>query len=67
MLSFSFQSHLIRHSDTDIRTFKHNQRALEHLRHSESTGALEHSEGTQRALEGHSRTRALKAIGHSDT
>ena len=54
MLSFSFQSHLIRHSDTDIRTFKDNQGALEHSRHSESTGALGysegHSEGTRRAL-----------------
>ena len=67
MLSFSFLPHLIRHSDTDIRTFKDNQRALEHSRHSESTGALGYSEGTQRALEEHSRTRALKTLGHSDT
>ena len=55
MLSFPFQSHLIIHSDTG-RTFKDNQRTLEHLRHSESTRALGYSEGT----------RALKALGHSD-
>ena len=39
------------------RTFKDNQRAFKHLRHSEST----------RALGGHSGTRALKALGHSGT
>ena len=74
MLSISFQSHLIRYSGTG-RTFKDNQRALEHLRHSESTGALGHSEGTQKALGGHlgtwalghSGTRGLKALWHSDT
>ena len=67
MLSFSFQSHLIKHSDMG-RTFKDSQRAFEHLRHSESTRALGHSEGTQRALGGHSEgTRALKALGHSGT
>ena len=54
MLSFSFQSQLIRHSDMG-RIFKDNQRAFKHLRHSESTRALGHSESTQRAL------------GHSDT
>ena len=70
----SFQSHLIGYSGTG-RTFKDNQRALEHLRHSESTGALGHSEGTQKALGGHlgtwalghSGTRGLKALWHSDT
>ena len=41
MLSISFQSHLIRYSGTG-RTFKDNQRALEHLRRSETTQALGH-------------------------
>ena len=36
--------------------FKDNQRALEHLRHSETTQAL-----------GHLRTRALKALRHLST
>ena len=64
MLSFLFKSHLIRHSGTRP-AFKDIQRALEHLRHSEST---------RRALRGHSDTRALvgnsgtrKALGHSRT
>ena len=69
MLSFLFKSHLIRHSGTKP-AFKDIQRALEHLRHSESTRDL----GTRRALRGHSDTRALvgnsgtrKALGHSRT
>ena len=66
MHSFSFYSHLIRYSDAG-HTFKDNQRALKHLRHSESTRALGQSEGTQRALGGHSGTPAVKAFGHSDT
>ena len=74
MLSIAFQSHLIRHSGTGY-TFKDTQRVLEDLRHSESTPAFGHSEGTQRALkhlgswralERHSGTRAPKAHGHSD-
>ena len=56
MLSISFQSHLIRHSGTGFIS-KDTQRVLEHLRHSESTRALGgRSEGTWRALEGHSGT-----------
>ena len=76
MLSISFQSHLIRHSGAG-RTFKDTQTVIKHLRHWESTRALRHSEGTQRALGGHlgtqralekhSGTQALKALGHSDT
>ena len=55
------------------RAFKDTQRTLEHLRYSESTRALGQSESTQRALEGtqalgeHSGTRALKALGYSNT
>ena len=45
MLSFSFQSDLIRYSDKGS-TFKDNQSAFEHLRHLKSTRALGHSEGT---------------------
>ena len=48
------------------RTFKDNQRAFKHLRHSESTRALGHSEGTRRTL-GHSGTQALKTLRHSGT
>ena len=66
MLSILFKSHLIRHSGTG-RAFKDTQRTLKHLRHSESTRALGHSESIQRVLGGHSGTRALKALGHSDT
>ena len=56
MLSISFQSHLIRHSGTGFIS-KDTQMVLEHLRHSESTRALGgRSEGTWRALEGHSGT-----------
>ena len=51
MLGISFKSHLIRHSGTG-RVFKDTLRALEHLRHSEST---------QRAL-GH-----LRHLGYSGT
>ena len=66
MLSISFKSYLIRHSGTG-RAFKNTQRALEQLRHSESTQkALRNLEGTQ-ALQGHLGTRALKAVGRSDT
>ena len=57
MLSFCFQSHPIRHSDTG-NTFKDNQSTLEHLKHSESSRALGHSEGIRSAL---------KALRHSDT
>ena len=73
MLSILFKSHLIRHSGTR-RAFKDTQRALEHLRHSE-TWVLGHL-GTWRTLRGYSDTRALgghldtqtrKALGHSDT
>ena len=55
MLSILFKSHLIRHSGTG-REFKDTQRALEHVKNSESAWALEHYEGT----------RALNALGHSD-
>ena len=57
MLSILFKSHRIRHSGTG-RAFKDTLKVLEHLRHSESTRALGHSESTQKAL---------KALGHSDT
>ena len=50
MLSVSFKSHLIRHSGTGC-TFTDTQREL--FRHSESTRALAHSEGTPRAIGGH--------------
>ena len=60
MLTILFKSHLIRHSGTG-RAFKDTQRALEHLRHLESTWALGHLENTQRPL-GHSGT--WRAIGH---
>ena len=82
MLSILFQLQLIKHSGTGSAS-EGTQRALKHLRHSESTRALGHSEGTQRALKGHSKgtwtlgdhlegTRALKAfglafLGHSGT
>ena len=75
MLSILFKPDLIRHSGTR-RAFKDTQRALEQLRHSESTRRLGHSESTQRALGhlegtwtlgGHLVTRALKALEHSDT
>ena len=58
-LSISFKSFLIRHSGPG-RVFKDIQRALKHLKHSESTRALGgHSERTW-ALEGH-----LGRWGHS--
>ena len=66
MLSFSFQSNLIRHSGTG-RTFKDNQRALEHLRHLESTRTLGYSEGTHRALGGHSGTQGIWTLRHLGT
>ena len=63
ILGISFKSHLIRHSRTE-GALKDTQRALEHLRHSESTGTVRYSEGTRRAL-GHLGTqRALG--GHSE-
>ena len=58
MFNVSFKSHLIRHSGTG-RVFKDTERALEHLRHSESTRAL-------KAL-GHSSTQGTRALGHLDT
>ena len=66
MLIILLKSHLIRHSGMR-RAFKDTQRALEHLRNSDSTRALrEHSEGT-RAL-GHSEgTWALGHLRHFDT
>ena len=74
MLSILFKSRLIRHLGTTC-AFKDTERALKHLRHSESTRALGHSESTQRALGhwdaqargGHLETRAFKALGHWDT
>ena len=63
MLTILFKSHLIRHSGTG-RAFKDTQRALEHLRHLESTRALGHLENTQRLL-GHSGT--WRALGHLGT
>ena len=67
MLSISFKSHLIRHSGTGC-TFTDTQRVLEHFRHSESTRALGHSEGTQRAIGGHLGTQHLEStrmtLGH---
>ena len=63
MLSNCFKSHLIRHSGTRC-AFKETQRVLRHLRHTESTRALGHSESTQRALRGHSGT--WRPIGHSE-
>ena len=67
MLNILFKSHLIRHSDTGS-AFKDTQRALEHLRHSESTQrALGHLKGT-RALGGFSGTRrALRHLRHLGT
>ena len=79
MLIILFKSRLFRDSVTG-RAFKDTQRALQHLRHSESTWATGHSESTQRAL-GHLRhlgtrtfrtlrhlgTWALKALRHSGT
>ena len=78
MLSILLKSHLIRHSGKG-RAFKDTQRALENLRHLESTWALGHSESTRalghlrhsdtwalRALR-HLGTQALKAIGHLGT
>ena len=63
--SILFKSHLIRYSGTG-RAFKDTLRALEHLRHSESTGALGHSESTRRALGHlmHMGTRTIMAHGH---
>ena len=62
-LSILFTSHLIRHSGTR-RAFKGTQRALEHLRHLESTQkALGHQ--VTRALGGHSGTR--RALGHLES
>ena len=52
MLSILFQLQLIKHSGTGSAS-EGTQRALKHLRHSESTRALGHSEGTQRALKGY--------------
>ena len=65
LLSILFKSHLIRYSGTG-RAFKDTLRALEHLRHSESTGALGHSESTRRALGHlmHLGTRTIIAHGH---
>ena len=66
MFSILFKSHLIRHSGTG-RVFKDIQRTLEHLRHSESTRALGHSESTQRVLGGNSDTQGtqtLMTLGH---
>ena len=63
MLSILFQLQLIKHSGTGSAS-EGTQRALKHLRHSESTRALGYSEGTQRALKGYLDTwRALG--GHS--
>ena len=62
MLSFSFQSHLIIHSDTGS-TFKNNGTS----RHSRSTQVLVRSEGTQRALGGHLRHSATQKLEHSST
>ena len=56
MLSVSFQSHLIRHSGSGC-TFKDTQSVLNHLRRSESTRAIGHSEGTW----------AAKALKHLDS
>ena len=52
MLSILFQLQLIKHSGTGSAS-EGTQSALQHLRHSESTRALGHSEGTQRALKGY--------------
>ena len=49
------------------RAFEDTQRALQHLRHAESTQALGHSDSTQRAHGGHSETRALRNLWHSGT
>ena len=64
LLSILFKSHLIRYSGTGL-AFKDTLRALEHLRHSESTGALGHSESTRRALGHlmHLGTRTIMAHG----
>ena len=66
LLSILFKSHLIRYSGTGL-AFKDTLRALKHLRHSESTGALGHSESTRRALGHlmHLGTRTIKALRHS--
>ena len=74
MLSILFKSQLIRHSCTRS-AFKDTQRALEHLKHWESTCKLGQSstcralgllEGT-RALGGYLGNKALKALGQSET
>ena len=64
MLSILFQLQLIKHSGTGSAS-EGTQRALKHLRHSESTRALGHSEGTQRVL-GHLKStwRALGLLTH---
>ena len=62
MLSFSFQSHLIIHSDTGS-TFKDNGTS----KHSRSTQVLVRSEGTQRALGGHLRHSGTQTLEHSST
>ena len=66
MLSISFKSHLIRHSGTE-RAFKDTRRTLKHLGHSESTRAVGHSEGTQRAPRGHSEGTQRALGGHLGT
>ena len=75
MLSIRF-SHIWLDTGTGC-TFKDTQRVLKYLRHSESTGAFGHSEGTQRALgeylgmwalgEHSKGIPAVKALVHSDT
>ena len=77
MVSTLFKSHPIRHSDMG-HAFKDTQRALDHLRHSDTWALGEHSGGTQggtwalkhlgtQAFGVHSGSWALKALGHSDT
>ena len=64
ILNILLKSHLIKHSGTG-RAFKDTQRALQRLRHSESTQALGHSESTQRVHGGH--TEGTRTLGHSKT
>ena len=60
------KSHLVRHSGMG-RVFKDTHRGLKHLRHSESTRTLGHSESTSRTLGWHSGTRKRMALGRLES
>ena len=65
ILNILLKSYLIKHSGTG-RAFKDTQRALQRLRHLESTEALGHSESTQRVHGGHTEG-TRRALGHWGT